>query len=145
MIRPFTASDMEAVLRIWLDASVRAHDFVPAQFWQEQLPAMRTVYLPFAQVWVYEDAGQVLGFYALVEDQLAAIFVAPQQQGQGVGAALMQHAKAQRPQLELQVYRDNHASRAFYRAHGWVDEAESVDEATGQVQLSMHWRGSHLP
>ena len=81
MIRPFTASDMEAVLRIWLDASVRAHDFVPAQFWQEQLPAMRTVYLPFAQVWVYEDAGQVLGFYALVEDQLAAIFVAPQQQG----------------------------------------------------------------
>ena len=89
MIRPFTASDMEAVLRIWLDASVRAHDFVPAQFWQEQLPAMRTVYLPFAQVWVYEDAGQVLGFYALVEDQLAAIFVA--------GRGCSPHAARQSP------------------------------------------------
>ena len=139
MIRPFATADMDAVLRIWLDASVRAHDFVPAPFWESQLPAMRTVYLPFAQVWVYEAAGQVLGFYALVEDQLAAIFVAPQQQGQGVGSALMQHAKSQRPQLELQVYRANHASRAFYRAHGWVEGAESVDEATGHVQLSMHW------
>ena len=30
-------SDIDAILTVWLDASVKAHDFIEPSFWQSQL------------------------------------------------------------------------------------------------------------
>lgn len=54
MIRQCTHADMELVLEIWLNASVKAHDFVSPDFWQSQLENMRSIYLPASDVYVYE-------------------------------------------------------------------------------------------
>lgn len=139
MIRPSAAEDMDALLEIWLSATLVSHDFIPASFWRAQLQDMRHFYLPYSQVWVYERAGAVTGFYALVEEQLAAIFVAPAYQGQGIGKCLLNHAKSQRSSLLLQVYQRNHKSLAFYESQGFAIEAERVDEATGQPEYDMRW------
>ena len=34
MIRRAEPSDLGAVLRIWLDANLDAHAFIPAEYWQ---------------------------------------------------------------------------------------------------------------
>ena len=139
MIRTFAPTDMEAALDIWLRASIRAHDFVPPGFWQDQLEAMRTQYLPAAEVHVFEHAATIAGFCALVEDRLAALFVAPERQGQGIGTALLRHAQQRRSSLDLSVYTSNAPSVAFYQSQGFSIVGHTVDAATGQDEYTMRW------
>ncbi len=67
---------MLRVLYIWLEASIKAHDFVSPIFWESQIANMKNIYLPASDVYVAKIDGEVVGFYAQYEDQLAAIFVA---------------------------------------------------------------------
>ena len=53
MIRPLLTSDLDAAVELWYQASLQAHDFIPAAFWQEQRIAMRDSYLPASKSWVY--------------------------------------------------------------------------------------------
>lgn len=73
MIRPRTDRDIEAILDIWLQASIKAHDFVPDEFWEAQVEDMRTLYIPASDTFVFEQNSDVVGFYSLHEDRLAAI------------------------------------------------------------------------
>lgn len=142
MIRDSREEDIDQVLTIWLSASVQAHDFVPAAFWASQVEAMRDIYLPTAESWVFEEEGSVSGFYCLVEATLAAIFVSPDRQGRGIGSALIEDAKRRRDGLTLSVYRANRPSVDFYRKHGFAIHAEQVDANTGQPELVMTWDGT---
>ncbi len=137
MIRTFEQRDMEAVLDIWLRATLKAHDFIEASFWQSQVDNMRHLYLPASQSYVIEQDARVLGFYSLHEDRLAALFVAPECQGQGLGKRLLAHARTLRSVLNLGVYKNNTASCAFYRAQGFVVIREQTDEQTGQREYLM--------
>ena len=74
MIRKCEHTDIETILEIWLSASIRSHDFIDAEFWVSQVDNMRDVYLPVSETYVYEQKGTVIGFYALYENTLAAIF-----------------------------------------------------------------------
>ncbi|MEO9333873.1 N-acetyltransferase [Ectopseudomonas guguanensis] len=139
MIRPYHPTDSDAVLDLWLKASILAHDFVPESFWREQLPAMRELYLPQAETLVLEEKGQVLGFASLHEQRLAALFVSPDAQGRGLGRRLLDDAKRRRDSLELGVYRANARAVAFYRAGGFVTLNETRDPHTGQPELTMRW------
>ncbi len=132
-------SDIDAILTVWLDASVKAHDFIESSFWQSQLDNMRDVYLPNSDVWVFELNAQVVGFYALHNNTLAAIFVAPQQQGRGIGKQLLNHAKQQRNELHLTVYKANEPSCRFYRSQGFTLVREQADSHTGHTELLLHF------
>ncbi|GAA0680579.1 N-acetyltransferase [Marinobacterium maritimum] len=137
MIRPRKDSDIEAILDIWLKASIKAHDFVAPEFWQAQVENMRTLYIPASETFVFEQDSGVVGFYSLHEDTLAAIFVRPERQGQGIGKQLLNHAKAQRPTLTLSVYSENEASYRFYLSQGFQVVSEQIDEHTGHPQYTM--------
>ncbi|NCT77795.1 N-acetyltransferase [Pseudomonas stutzeri] len=140
MIRPNRPDDLETLLGIWLEASSRAHDFVERGFWEARLVDMRNLYLPAAQTWVYERDGTVVGFVSLLDDVLAAIFVAPTEQGHGIGSALLEHAKGLRERLSLTVYAANGASIAFYRRHGFQIAGEQLDAHTGHPERVMTWQ-----
>lgn len=128
---------MDAVLEIWLSASIKAHDFVSASFWQSQLEDMRNIYLPSSAVYVYTSDAEIAGFYALLDDHLAAIFVQPAQQGRGIGKALMVHAKSFSENLNLSVYKNNRASVNFYLSQGFAISNEQQCEHTGHVECTM--------
>ncbi|HCE4658674.1 TPA: N-acetyltransferase [Vibrio parahaemolyticus] len=137
MIRKYNSDDLDSVLEIWLEASVKAHDFVPADFWGSQVENMRNIYIPASEVFVYEIESKIVGFYALYESTLAAIFVFPEFQGKGVGKQLLSHAKAQRAILSLSVYKENQASYQFYLSHGFAVVSEQLDEHTGHPEYTM--------
>jgi len=100
---------------------------------------MRDVYLPNSDVWVFELNAQVVGFYALHNNTLAAIFVAPQHQGRGNGKQLLNHAKQQRNELHLTVYKANEPSCRFYRNQGFKLVREQTDSHTGHTELLLHF------
>jgi putative acetyltransferase len=137
MIRKYAKGDLEAVLDIWLEASARAHDFVGREFWESRLDDMRTIYLPASENHVYEMDSGMVGFCSLHGDGLAALFVLPEHQGQGVGTALLDHAKARRPRLHLSVYKENRAACGFYLSQGFSVVREQPDEHTGHLEYTM--------
>ncbi|WFF42086.1 N-acetyltransferase [Salinicola endophyticus] len=138
-IRAATPRDLPAMTQIWLEASCTAHDFVPASFWRNQRQAMQEVYLPAAENHVYVVAEAVVGFLSLCDSTLAALFVAPSQQGRGVGGALLAHAQTRRDALELQVYQQNEGAVRFYQTHGFIIVASGVDAHTGAPEWHMRY------
>ena len=141
-IRKAAADDTQAILQIWLAASIQAHDFIPASFWQSQLINMRDTYLPLAENYVIEENNAVAGFASLLQPDsfLAALFIAPEQQGHGCGSALIDFLKQQRRELHLSVYAENSASVGFYQRHGFSINSQGIDENTGHAELAMTWR-----
>ncbi|MGR5094022.1 N-acetyltransferase [Vibrio maritimus] len=137
MIREYTDADTESILKVWLAASVEAHDFVEPMFWHQKLDDMREQYLPNSETYVFEQAGRVVGFYSLVDKQLAALFVEPQLQGGGIGMSLLLDARRKRDALSLSVYKDNCRAIGFYHRCGFTIVDESTDPHTGHLQLTM--------
>ncbi|WP_198649927.1 GNAT family N-acetyltransferase [Zobellella maritima] len=137
MTRKSEGKDIEAILDIWLAASIISHDFIEPGFWESQVESMRTLYLPASELYVYEQDAHVIGFYTLCENTLAAIFVKPACQVRGYGKALLRHAQTQRNGLNLTVYKANEASCHFYLAHGFVITGEQTDAYTGHMELLM--------
>lgn len=140
MIREYRNKDIERILDIWFSASLKAHDFIEGSFWESQVNNMRNLYIPSADiVYVYEKKNHVVGFYAMHENTLAALFVAPEFQRQGIGKALMLHAKSQKNNLELTVYKENESSCEFYLKQGFKVVSEQVDPHTGHLELLMRF------
>ncbi|MUL04404.1 N-acetyltransferase [Aliivibrio fischeri] len=137
MIRQYTPQDINAVLDIWLNSSIKAHDFVSAEFWISQVDNMRDIYIPASKTYVVEVDSKVVGFYSLYENMLAAIFVSPEYQGKGIGKQLISHAKEQCPMLTLNVYTENVASYQFYLSQGFTVISEQVCEHTGHMEYTM--------
>lgn len=141
LIRAVHADDMTQMLQIWLDASMQAHHFIPAHFWQAQLCNMRDIYLPMAENHVIKQNGIVAGFISVLkaEQFLAALFVAPESQGHGLGSQLLQFAQQQSTELNLQVYTANTNAVQFYRKNAFQIVRESMDIHTDHPQFDMYW------
>ena len=139
MIRKFQKKDMETVLKIWLEASIKAHNFIEADFWKEQVQPMREIYIPNSETYVYEVESNILGFYSLFENTLAAISVLPASQGQGIGQQLIAHAKTQRNFLHLNVYKENEKTYQFYLLQGFQVVSEQKDQHTNHTEYTMKY------
>ncbi|WP_289282057.1 N-acetyltransferase [Methylophaga sp. UBA5088] len=137
MIRDYRAADIDQILEIWLSASVKAHNFIDPEFWKSKIGMMRDVYIPASETLVCEAEGEVVGFYSLYENNLAAIFVKPGSQGKGLGSALIYDAKNRREKIQLTVYKDNIPSIKFYEKHGFNLLGERIDEHTGHPEFIM--------
>ncbi len=140
MIRDLNEKDLNVVIEIWYTASVIAHDFIPSNYWQEKKEDMKNMYIPSSNTFVYEDNNQLLGFISLVDNYIAAIFVATNVQGKGIGQKLMQFAKNKFSNLQLGVYAKNYQAIEFYRKQGFKIILETIDEPTGEIEVVMEFK-----
>lgn len=138
-IRPLQEADLDTVVDLWLKSSIKAHSFIEASFWEGQVNAMREVYIPSADTWVADYEGMLVGFVSLNEEMLAALFVHPFFQGNGIGKQLLQFAMEQSDSLVLSVYKENKRAMDFYRKQGFEVVQEQVDKHTGMPEVIMVW------
>ncbi len=137
MIRPYEHADLSELLDAWYSASQVAHPFLDEAFFNHEREQIREVYLPRAETWVFEQEGSVVGFIALLGNEVGALFVDAEHHGKGIGRALMDHARSVRDNLELDVFQDNRVGRAFYEKYGFRQVEEHLHEGTGFVQLRL--------
>lgn len=142
MIRELEERDVDAVMRIWLEGNVQAHDFVAPEYWRSHWEAVREA-LPRATVYVYEEGARVRGFIGLQGEYIAGLFVDGEARSRGIGRALLERAKRECCRLTLHVYRRNGRALRFYRAAGFEVTEERLDGETGAVECAMEWRGRH--
>lgn len=137
MIRPYQDADLNELLEAWYSASLIGHPFLDEAFFQQERKNIREVHMPNAETWVYEQDGVVVGFIALIGNEVGAIFVDSNFHGKGIGRALMDHARGIRDFLELDVFKDNQVGRTFYEKCGFHFVKEHLHEETGFMQLRL--------
>ena len=138
MIRKMEKEDLDRVSKIWLDTNIKAHDFIPAQYWEKNYEPVKEM-LPQAEVYVWEEKGQIQGFVGLYEDYIAGIFVPEQAQSKGIGGQLLNYIKGRKPYLSLKVYQKNIRAVKFYKREGFQIKKESADQETGEKEYTMEW------
>lgn len=142
MIRPYEDQDLDDLLTVWAAASVIAHSFLTADFLATERENIPNLYLPNAETWVYEDDGRVVGFVALIGNDVGAIFVHPSHQRMGVGYRLMDKAKELREELEVEVFVKNAIGRSFYAKNGLKPIQEKIHDQTGFDLLRLRFTES---
>ena len=126
MIREYEDKDLAELLDAWYSASMVAHPFLSEEFFEQERENIVSIHVPNAETWVYELDGIVIGFIALIENEVGAIFLDPKFHGRGIGRALMDHARNQRSELELDVFKENVIGRNFYKKYGFKEEYEHL-------------------
>ena len=137
IIRPYIGSDLSELLEAWGKSTSLAHPFLSESFLAQEKINIPNMYLPNADTWVVEDEGKVVGFIALIGNEVGAIFVDPKCHGRGLGKALMDKAQSLHARLEVEVFKENHIGRNFYDRYGFKYLEEKVFETTGDKVLRL--------
>ena len=98
---------------------------------------MRNVYLAYAETWVCEVHGSVVGFIALIDAEIGGLFVDPGFHGQGLGRALVDKAVGEKGPLSVEVFEQNVIGRRFYNAYGFCGAEASLHESSGHMTVHM--------
>lgn len=139
-IRALRRADIGRGMELWLDANLKAHSFIPAAYWKSNFDAVKEM-LPQAEVYVYEDAGEIDAFVGLNGTYIEGIFVSSEMQSKGIGRRLLDFVKTKRTELCLNVYQKNTRAIDFYQREGFKIRCEGLDESTGEKDYEMVWSG----
>lgn len=90
MIRELRKTDINIVADIWLYINIKAHYFIPAQYWKRNLELVKELLLQ-ATVYVYEDNYEIQGFIGMNGEYIEGIFVSEAMQSQGIGKILLNY------------------------------------------------------
>lgn len=135
MIRLFEFRDLDKIMEIWLEGNLQAHAFVGAEYWKKNFESVQSV-LPNAEVYVYEEAGEIRGFIGMDADYIAGLFVKKEYRGQGIGRQLIDTVKRKK-RLSLHVYKRNAGAVAFYQAMGFRVKESMTEKETGEKEYLM--------
>jgi putative acetyltransferase len=141
-IRRVEARDRDALVDVWLRSVRATHTFLSEADIQFYLPLVREVLQgDVLELWVLStEADTPAGFLGLDGGKIEALFLAPEYRGMGWGRRLVEHARALRVELTLDVNEENDAARRFYEACGFVVEGRSDVDATGRPHPLLHMR-----
>ncbi|MGR3616710.1 MAG: GNAT family N-acetyltransferase [Paracoccaceae bacterium] len=137
IIRAYQPADIEPVMDAWKRANALAHPFLPQDFVDEVEQAIRDIYVPTAETYVCSVDGQVVGFIALLGNEIGGLFLDPAFHGQGLGRAMVEYAVALKGPLEVEVFQKNKVGRRFYDACGFLPLSEEVHEPSGQINCRL--------
>ncbi len=139
MIRELKKTDIDQVADIWLNTNIKAHNFIPAQYWQTNFDMVKEMLFQ-AEVYIYENKKNIQGFIGLQNDYIAGIFVSDKAQSQGIGKSLLNFAKDKKEELYLSVYQKNIRAIHFYQREGFKIQSENIDENTSEKEYIMTWK-----
>ena len=138
MIRKLQKVDINRVADIWLKTNLRAHFFIPEQYWISNYEFVKEM-LPQAEVYVYEDDKMIQGFIGINDEYIEGIFVSDEMQSRGIGKILLDYIKDKKDRLQLKVYQKNVRAMSFYQREGFTIQSEGMDEFTGEKEYVMNW------
>ncbi|MDB9493327.1 GNAT family N-acetyltransferase [Spirulina major CS-329] len=136
-IREYRADDLGGVMSSWEHANALAHSFLPKEFVDQVRQDIPALYLPNAETWVADCNGTIVGFIALIGNEIGAVFVEPEFHNTGIGTALVNKAQELRGELEVEVFELNAIGRKFYSKYGFKRMGENLHAGTGNTVLRL--------
>jgi GNAT superfamily N-acetyltransferase len=119
LVRTVRSDETDTIADVFIP-SFRGLAFLPRLHSDEEIRRwIRDELVPGHEVWVAELEGNVVGFAALSDDLLGHLYVHPDAQRRGIGTALLEVVKRERPNgIRLWVFQRNEDARRFYVRHG---------------------------
>lgn len=127
-------ADRETLLDIWLRSVRATHTFLGEPDVQGLLPAVRD-YLssPDSELWTLcSERTTPTGFMGLADNNVEALFVAPEHARRGGGRLLLEHARKLKGPLRVDVNEQNPEAVRFYEANGFQVIGRSPVNAGGR-------------
>ena len=143
MIRKLQKVDINRVADIWLKTNLKAHFFIPEQYWISNYEFVKEL-LPQTEVYVYEDDKMIQGFIGINDEYIEGIFVSDEMQSCGIGKMLLDYIKDKKDKLQLKVYQKNVREMSFYQREGFTIQSEEMDEFTREKEYVMNWESSGI-
>ena len=120
-IRRMRDDELEEVIALWARTTKVAYPYLPLEqkyTLDERREFFTKSIAPRCEIWIASH-DSILGFLALAGSYLDRLYVDPDRQRSGVGAALLDKAQSLSPAgLELHTHQQNEAACAFYEKHG---------------------------
>lgn len=138
MIRTLQQKYIDQIMEIWLESTIKAHDFIPEKYWQDNYQTVKNDYIPISKTYVYEEAGEIKGFISIIEENfIGALFVSSNCQNQGIGSKLIDYVSKNFPKLTLAVYKQNEKALNFYLKKGFKIIEQVTNEDSGFEEYTM--------
>lgn len=138
MIRKLNEADIDKVMDIWMKSTIKAHDFISKEYWQNNYNTVKEVYIPMSETFVYKDAQGIKGFISVINNEfIGALFVDIDFQGNGIGKQLIDYAVSKYGKLQLAVYKENKKSVEFYINRGFKIIEEQINDDSKNVEYIM--------
>ncbi|MEH6443806.1 MAG: GNAT family N-acetyltransferase [Oceanospirillaceae bacterium] len=138
-IRQYQVSDLADLMATWENSNNLAHPFLNEDFIAQVRKDIPALYLPNADTWVVEVNQRVVGFIALIGNEVGAIFLQPEYQGNKIGKMMMDKAQELHGAIELEVFKNNSIGRQFYSKYGFKLLEEKIHEPTGETVLRLRF------
>ncbi len=144
VIRPAEPRDADAIAAVHRASMREAMPWLPDLHTPEEDRSwVAHTVLPQQQVWVAAAAGQVVGVASMdAENMLTQLYILPEHQGAGIGSALLETAKAARPEgFSLFAFQRNTRARFFYENRGFVAVAfgDGSGNEEGEPDVLYRW------
>jgi ribosomal protein S18 acetylase RimI-like enzyme len=119
-IRLAQPNDTDAVADVYLSA-ISGMTYLPELYTEDETREfIRHVLLPNNEVWVAEEAEELVGFVGFGDGSLRHLWVRTDNQNMGIGTALLDIAKERCPEgLKLRVFQQNSGARRLYERNGF--------------------------
>ena len=146
VLRPASPGDLPALAEVHLASRRSAGDaFPPGVHDDDEVRGWVSGWdLAAYEVWLAASGEQVVGYVRCTPTWLDDLYVHPDHQRSGVGAALFELVTTVRPQgFCLWVFESNAPARAFYRRHGCL-ELERTDGSGNEERapdIRVAWPG----
>jgi putative acetyltransferase len=137
MIRKYKEEEIPKLLNIWESAALIAHPFLSNEFHEMVKGAMKDIYLPNSDTWVFEENGGIIGFISMMKNEIGGLFVDPKYHSKGIGTSLVNHMNQFHDILEVEVFEENKIGKPFYEKYGFKVIKEYVMKETNQKVLRM--------
>lgn len=143
MIRKLNDNNIDAVMQIWKEENIKAHNFIPKEYWEEKFNYVKSI-LPSAEIYVYIDKNTIEGFIGINNNYIEGVFIKEINQNKGIGTALLEKVKQLKPKLILNVYEKNKKAIKFYKKNGFKIIKENTDKETNEKEYTMIWEKTKI-
>ncbi|KAJ53036.1 putative acetyltransferase [Clostridium tetanomorphum] len=138
MIRKLNENEINRVMKIWKEATIKAHDFIPEKYWIENYSIVKEEYIPKSETYVYLEESDIKGFISVINGEyIGALFIDVSCQGKGIGRKLIDYVRNIYNKLSLSVYKDNENAVNFYKKIGFQVKCEKIDKQTHKFEYIM--------
>lgn len=130
--------EIDNIMKIWKEATIKAHGFIPEEYWLKNYDTVKEKYIPMAETYVYIEENKINGFISILDKEyIGGLFVDTKSQGKGIGRELVNHIKSIYDNLTLAVYKENEKAVNFYKKLRFIIKAEQLNAETNHREYIM--------
>lgn len=132
-----TDSLKEELADVWEKAVRSSHHFLSEADIDYYRPRLKEIYLNAVDLYVVRNPG-ISAFMGLGSDTVEMLFVLPEEQGKGIGTALLDYAFAEKHVRKIDVNEQNTKAYKFYLRRGYRTVGREEADAEGRSFPIVH-------